>query len=159
MMLCYRRLIDDDQAAQLRIVVSRPRVILSEGCPFDFAQGRHRRGINAGRFSYSPSKALFCHSWDDSGAGTGAVSIASTRPAPFAVPHEPRGRGSCGTDIESVSTAGGRVTAMPSIARYLRSSSVSISTCGRPSSRSLIRVPISFMWSVLRWLSNDAWSW
>ncbi len=171
MMLCYRRLIDDDQAAQLRISVSRLCVIPSGGC--------RSRGINAERFSYPRAKPYSVIRGYDSRAGTGAVSIAyrrdrtpacrhagtfrcagrlSNRPAPLPAPHGGRAGPPCGAGIQTVSTAGGRVAATPSIARYLRSSSVSISTCGRPSSRSLIRVPISFMWSVLRWLSNDAWS-
>jgi hypothetical protein len=35
---------------------------IKESAPFDFAQGRLRRGIDAERFSYPPSKALFYHS-------------------------------------------------------------------------------------------------
>ena len=41
---------------------------------------------------------------------------------------------------------------------YRRSSSSKNSICVGPSSRSLIRAPISFMCSVLRWLSKAAWS-
>src|SRR5712692_10376212 len=103
MMLCYRRLIDDDQAAQLRISVSRLCVIPSGGC--------RSRGINAERFSYPRAKPYSVIPGYDSRAGTGAVSIAyrrnrtpacrhagtfrcagrfSNRPAPFAAPHEGR---------------------------------------------------------------------
>src|SRR6266849_13659 len=71
MMLCYRRLIDDDQAAQLRISVSRLCVIPSGGC--------RSRGINAERFSYPRAKPYSVIRGYDSRAGTGAVSIAYRR--------------------------------------------------------------------------------
>ena len=39
---------------------------------------------------------------------------------------------------------------------YLRSSSVSISSCGFSASKLVIRAPISFMWSVLRCVAKAA---
>ena len=105
MMLCYRRLIDDDQAAQLRISVSRLSVIPSRSrgeprhdtprenrvaisAPRAFndcggfllrSGGCRSRGINAQRFSYPRAKPYSVIRGYDSRAGTGAVSIAYRR--------------------------------------------------------------------------------
>ena len=53
-MLCYRRLIDDDQAAQLRLFVSRGSV----SSRTEAAEFEDQRGA----IFLPASKALFCHS-------------------------------------------------------------------------------------------------
>src|SRR5713226_4268282 len=64
MMLCYRRLVDDDQTAQLRIFVSRGplchperRLPRSTSLRAGSVEGSTRSDLLT-----PPSKALFCHS-------------------------------------------------------------------------------------------------